>query len=238
MQDLGIQVTEAIRGEIAPMGRPTDEQLELINQHRPLGRASYTADEIVSVPIVASNNLIWWDSRRWNKESLETMAETYPGKPFAVDHPYSVKDNVGFIYEAQIIESNAASEDILAGGGERINNQAVFQAEGFIQLVCYAAIEAGHPILNSIEFARVGPASTGCISDGTQICPLDNTPFGSQSRYRCAEGHYHPQVAWWYDIDEPDLIAPYAIKSGVISSFELSLVVMGNLPAAHIPKAG
>jgi hypothetical protein len=37
---------------------------------------------------------------------------------------------------------------------------------------------------------------------------------------------------------EDDVVAPYYIKDGVISSYELSFVVVGNLPAASIPKAG
>ena len=237
MENLATTLSRAFSEAIAPMGAPNDEQLALINQNKPLGRKDYAADELVSVPIVASNNLVNWSNGRWNRDALVQMAETYPGQPFAVDHPmYTVKDTVGFIYDSQLIESNAAPAAILEAAGEFDNNVAVVQSEGFIQMVCYAAISKDHPILDSINMGRVNNASTGCITDGTSICPLDGTEFGSMSRYRCAEGHYHPHVAWWYDIEEPELIAPYAIKTGVISSIELSLVLMGNLPAASIPR--
>ncbi|ESA39089.1 hypothetical protein N836_28860 [Leptolyngbya sp. Heron Island J] len=237
MEHLATTLGRVFSEAIAPMGPPTSEQLELINQNRPLGREPYTADEIVSVPIIASNNLVNWSNGRWNKDALIKMAETYPGLPFAVDHPmYTVKNTVGFIYDVQLIESNAAPVDILEAAGELANNTAVVQAEGFIQMVCYAAIAADHPILDSIDMGRVNNASTTCITDGTSLCPLDGTKFGSQSRYRCAEGHYHPFYAWWYDVEDEDKVAPYAIKTGVISSVELSLVLMGNLPAASIPR--
>mgnify|MGYP001800098041 FL=1 len=237
MENLATTLGRVFSEAISPMGPPNEEQLELINQNRPLTRVTYTAEELVSVPIIASNNLLHWNNQRWNRDALIKMAETYPGQPFAVDHPmYTVKDTVGFIYDAQLIESNAAPVDILEAAGELANNTAVVQAEGFIQMVCYAAIAVGHPILDSIDMGRVNNASTGCITDGTHICPLDGTEFGSQSRYRCAEGHYHPAIAWWFDVEDEDKIAPYAIKTGVISSVELSLVFMGNLPAASIPR--
>ena len=237
MKNLATTLGLVFADAIAPMGEPTSEQLELINQNKPIGRPDYTADELISVPIIASNNLVNWSNGRWDKAALIRMAETYPGQPFAVDHPmYTVKDTVGFIYNAELIDSNAAPVSILEAAGELDNNIGVVQSEGFVQMVCYAAIAKGHPILDSIDMGRVNNASTGCITDGTSICPLDGTEFGSMSRFRCAEGHYHPFYAWWYDVEDSDLVAPYAIKTGVISSVELSLVFQGNLPAASIPR--
>lgn len=238
MSDLATELTSILESLIAPMGAPSAEQLVLINQYRPLGTPEYTAGEIVSVPLMASNNLLTWGQSRWSIQSLEKMAETYPGKPLALDHPWGVKDTVGFVYESQVIQSNAVPQSVLEGAGEGINNSIVIQAEGFYQMVCYAAVEASQPILDAIRYGRVNNVSTGCITEGIYICPLDGTRFGSKSNMRCEEGHYMPHPYIWVEEEDQDMLAPYYIKDGVISSHELSFVLTGNLPAASIPKAG
>jgi hypothetical protein len=240
-EDLAVSLSQILQSQISPMGNPTDEQLRLINQFRPMGREAYTADELVSVPLMASNNLLTWGSSRWSVEALEAMANTYPGKPMILDHSdYTVKETVGFVYDAQMIESNAVPLDVMNGAGEGQNNQAVLQAEGYHQILVYAAIAANHPIVDALRFGRVSNVSTGCITDGTYTCPLDGTQFGTKSGMRCAEGHYlpNPWLTYYLDPEEREMIAPYYIKDGVISSYELSFVVAGNLPAASVPKAG
>ncbi|MEM9116875.1 MAG: hypothetical protein AAGD09_03220 [Cyanobacteria bacterium P01_F01_bin.56] len=236
--DLPVELTRVFQSQITPMGKPTPEQLRLMNQYRPMRIPEYTADELISVPLMASNNLLTWGQSRWAIAAVQKMADTYPGKPMLLNHnDYDVKESVGFVYDAQVIYSNAVPQDVLDGAGETEYNEAVVRAEGFYQLVAYAAISVNHPILDALRYARVGNVSTGCITDGTYRCPLDGTEF-DMSRMRCAEGHYHPYARWWFNLDEGDVVAPYYIKDGVISSYELSFVVAGNLPAASIPKAG
>ena len=236
--DLAVELTRVFQAQITPMGKPNPEQLRLMNQLRPMGMAPYTADDMISVPIMASNNLLTWGQSRWAIAAVQKMADTYPGKPMLLNHNDSdVQDSVGFVYDAQVIYSNAVPKDVLDGAGETKYNEVVAKSEGFYQLMAYAAIAANHPILDALQFGRISNVSTGCITDGTYRCPLDGTEF-DMARMRCAEGHYHPLAAWWLDLDEGDTVAPYYIKDGVISSYELSFVVAGNLPAASVPKAG
>lgn len=236
--DLGVELTRVFQAQITPMGKPAPEQLRLMNQYRPMGAPEYTTDNMVSVPLMASNNLLMWSSSRWAIAALEQMAETYPGKPMLLDHAdYSVKESVGFVYDSQIIHSNAVPEEIIDGAGESEYNEIIVKSEGFYQLVAYAAIAANHPIIDALAYGRVGSVSTGCITNGTYRCPLDGTEF-NMSKLKCEHGHYHPIARYWMRLDEDDIVAPYDIKDGVISSYELSFVNMGNLPAASIPKAG
>ena len=236
--DLAVELTQVFQAQIQPMGKPLPEQLRLMNQYRPMGMTPYTADDMVSVPLMASNNLLTWGLSRWAIAAIQKMADTYPGKPMLLDHSdYSVKESVGFVYDAQVIYSNAVPQDVLDGAGESEYNSIVARSEGFYQLVAYAAIAANHPIIDALNYGRVGNVSTGCITDGTYRCPLDNTVFNMRTM-RCSEGHYHPIAAMYGMTDPDDEIAPYYIKDGVISSYELSFVVAGNLPAASIPKAG
>lgn len=236
--DLAIELTRVFKDQIAPMGKPNPEQLASMNRFRPMGVPEYTADEMVSVPCMASNNLLMWSSSRWAIAALDRMAETYPGKPMLLDHSdYSVKESVGFVYDTQMLSSNTVPDEVLEGAGEREYNEIVIRSEGFHQLVVYAAISANHPILEALAYGRISNVSTGCITDGTYRCPLDNTEF-DMSTLRCSEGHYHPVARYWLNLREDDVVAPYDIKDGVVSSFELSFVNMGNLPAAAIPKAG
>lgn len=236
--DLSVELTRVFQAQIKPMGKPDAEQLRLMNQYRPMGMPEYTADDMVTVPLMASNNLLTWSGSRWAIAAVQKMADTYPGKPMLLDHSdYSVKESVGFVYDAQVIYSNAVPAEVVEGAGETEYNEVIARAEGFYQLVAYAAIAANHPIIDALTMGRVSNVSTGCITDGTYLCPLDNTEF-DMNKMRCHEGHYHPMAAYWMGLDDDDVVAPYYIKDGVISSYELSFVVVGNLPAAAIPKAG
>jgi hypothetical protein len=237
-QDLAVELTRVFQSQIAPMGKPSPERLAMMNRFRPLGRAEYTADEMVSVPLMCSNNLLTWGGSRWAIDAVNKMADTYADMSNLLNHDDGdVKESVGFVYDAEVISSNAVPRSVIEGAGEAEYNEIIVKTEGYHQLVAYVAIAADHPILNALSYNRISRVSTGCITDGTYRCPFDNTEF-DMNTLTCEEGHYHPLARWYMRLREDDVVAPYYIKDGVISSYELSFVVVGNLPAASIPKAG
>jgi hypothetical protein len=132
--DLAVELTRVFQSQIAPMGKPSPEQLTMMNRFRPAGRAEYTADEMVTVPLMCSNNLLTWGGSRWALDAINKMAETYPGKPMMLDHSYETKESVGFVYDAAVISSNAVPGEVLEGAGEQEYNQVIVQAKAFISL--------------------------------------------------------------------------------------------------------
>lgn len=229
-------LSEALKEAIDPMGAPTTKQLALMNKYRPLGQPKYSAEEMVTIPIVASNNLLAWSPAAWHPNTIARMAETYYGKPFEVDHNWwDVRSTFGFVYDTQYIVSDTAPDEILSLADNYDYNKQIVDQVGYHQLVLYAAIQASRPDVDDIKYARYSNVSTGGITDGTMYCPLDGTKFKRNGK--CEEGHYHPYMEYWLEEDELDMLAPFFIRDGWIDAIEISAVLSGNLPAAMIPRA-
>jgi hypothetical protein len=224
------------------MGTPTDEQLAKMNRYRPAGSAPYTKDEVVTVPIKASHNLIQLSGlMAWHPDAIKAMATMLIDRPHIVDHEWDeVGGTIGFFYDSQILSSNTAPAADMAMNGQYDLNQQIVNKYGYHRLILHACLQAGTPAVDAYRFRRLGDVSTGNLVTPDYICPIDDKLFTDED---CP---YLPPTSWilWMaeqgelSDEEMALIAPYMLRTGVIYGVETSSVVVGNLPGAGVLRAG
>lgn len=218
------------------MGNPEPWQLAQMNRFRPKGITPYTADEMVSIPILASHNLMSFSNGVWDEFSLEKMATLFPGRPLNLNHNWEdVQQNVGFVYSAYAITTPDAPTDILNAANYFDVNRQIVANKGFQFLILYVAVPANSVAAEAISNGIAKDSSTGGLTDGTMICPLDNCEFFTEG---CKHMPPHPMLLFFMDEDESIDWAPYYIRSGFHTAIELTLCVSGNLPGAQILESG
>lgn len=220
------------------MGHPTEEQLAKINRYRPRGTPPIQSHEVISIPFIASDNLMSRSYGVWEIDSLYTMAKLFPGRPFELDHRHEqVEKSVGFVYDSAIIRVQSASPELLNSAGNFDINRQIVARDGLVQLVLYTCVEATSEVVSGVRFRRLGDVSTAGFTTGEYTCPLCSISFDNPS---CP--HFIPD--WWsfmlakYGEIDADLIAPYFIRGSFMDAIELSLCVCGNLPGASLVIAG
>lgn len=234
------------------MGRPNDAQLALMNRYKPKGLADYQAEELVTIPWLASHTLMQHGGGVWSPEALMEMAYGSPGCPVLLDHDWdSTGSSVGFIYEAHIIAadskiigSSPELEEIMwASAGQYVtNNLDVIKRNGGAYLmVLETAHEASSPFVDAVRFNRVRSCSTGCLlaSEESYVCPICTdeqggyVPFSSDD---CEHLINSPFLSWFVDVDDEEVqkrISPYVIKHSVSNFIEVSAVSVPGLPGAR-----
>jgi hypothetical protein len=217
---------------------PTDEQLALMNRWKPSGQPDYVANELLSVPILASTNMLRHDMTVWTEKALQSMAATYGGESFMLNHDWGdVKQAIGFVYDSEIIRIPAGGivvKNLLMDMSINADvDEMVYDKQGFIGVICYAAIPAESSAAGAIRYRQLSDVSTGGMFNRAKyICPLCGGDFGPEDE------HWPPSdFTYWLaeqgDLD-PELIAPFVWKDGWHNSFELSFVTVGNVPQATI----
>ncbi|MBW4580710.1 MAG: hypothetical protein KME42_14185 [Tildeniella nuda ZEHNDER 1965/U140] len=215
------------------MGQPEPWQLDQMNKFRPKGMKPYTADQMVSVPMLASHNLMSFSNGVWDDQSIESMAAFFPGKPMNLNHSWEdVQQNVGFVYSAYAIQTPDAPVNILNAADYFDINRSIVANHGFQFLLTYAAFPADSPAVNAIGYGMAKDVSTGGITDSTMICPLCDGEFFTDE----CDGHMppHPMLLFFLGDEEGIDWAPYYIRAGFHTAVELTLCVSGNLPGAEV----
>lgn len=217
---------------------PTEEELAKINQWRPRGSPEYDANELLTVPILASNNLLHSELMKWDLNAIESMVASYYGKDFMLNHDWmDVKQTFGFIYDAELwhiprLSSQQVATLINLSPNPEVDKETLTK-EGYYQVILYGAIEASHPIASEIRYRRKSDISVGGYFHGDWICPLCQSSFSDKA---CK--HYPP--SWLASMlvafgeIEPEDVAPYYIRSGRMDSVEVSLVFAGACKEAGI----
>lgn len=220
------------------MGHPTPEQLARVNKYRPKGTPPIKETEVISIPFIASDNLVSRSLGAWDIDSLHSMAKLFPGRALTLDHRWEqVEKTVGFIYDAAIIQSLDAPAELLTAAGNFDLNRQIVGKNGFTQLILYTAVEISSPVVSGLRFRRLGDVSTGGFTNGDLICPLCETSFDHKHCPHYIPDFWSTRMAEWGEIDG-DLIAPFFIRTGFIDAVELSLVLCGNLPGASSVMTG
>lgn len=218
------------------IGFPDAAQLDKINSLLPYGASPYEADSVVSVPFLASHNLMSFSRAVWDIETgLAPMAAQYPGRPLQVDHDwYSVDSNQGFIYDSMIVRSPVAPSAIANAGEWAEVNRRIMSRDGFAGLVLWAAVPLDRPILGKILDGSIDSVSTGSMV-GDLWCPDCN-----KSSWVCP-----CVIPWGFSaatirrLRERDYSVPdYYVRRDTFGVIELSLVVSGNLPGAGVLRRG
>jgi hypothetical protein len=216
------------------MGTPSAEQLAKMQSHAPKG-ITYTADQFVSVPMVASHNLMSFSNGVWDLASLEAMARLFPGKPAQLNHNWDdIQDCTGLLYDAFLVRSMDAPTNILNASDFFDVNRQIVAKDGFIALIVMAAFPVESAVVDAIAQSRARGVSTGGLTTGEYGCPLCDLSFEDAN---CPHVPPHPMLLYYYG-DDPDMnFAPYYIRMGFHTAIEVSLVVSGNLPGAEVLRA-
>lgn len=224
------------------MGSPTDDQLAQMNRYRPAGSDEYKRDEVVTIPLRASHNLIQLSGLiAWHPRAIAAMGQKLVDRPHLVDHDWdSVSGSIGFFYDSQVIVENALPLMDGAMNGKEDVNRMIVEKYGYHRLILHACIEKGSPAESAYRFRRLGDVSTGNLVIPSYICPIDDRDFSDP------ECPYLPPTEWILAMaeagelspEEMQLIAPYMMRDGVFYGVETSAVVIGNLPGAGVVRNG
>lgn len=217
---------------------PTEEQLAMVNRYKPYGQPDYDKQEILSVPILASSNLLRWDMTVWTEKALHSMSATFPGQALMINHDWDdVRSSLGFVYDSEIVkipnQSTPAKEFLLDLSINSDVDSELFDKTGFSAVIAYAAIAADSPTAGAIRYRQLADVSTGGMFLGRKyICPLCGGDFGGEDAHY-PPGGYSQFLVQAGEIDA-DEVAPFAWVDGWHQSQEVSFVTMGNVPQATI----
>ena len=221
------------------MGTPSAEQLALMQSHAPKG-VTYTADQFISVPMLASHNLMSFSNGVWDGASLEAMARLFPGKPAQLNHEWDeVEDCIGLLYDAFLVRSMDAPANILNASDFFDVNRQIVAKDGFVALIVMAAFPVESAVVDAIAQSRARGVSTGGLTTGEYWCPTCNLSFerDPSREVNCHHAPPHPILLYLYGDDPSVEFAPYYIRMGFHTAIEMSLVVSGNLPGAEVLRA-
>jgi hypothetical protein len=216
---------------------PTDDQMAAINKFKPYGQGDYDQREVLSVPILASTNMMRWDLTAWTQRALQSMSATFPGQSLITDHDWeNVGSSLGFVYDSEIIKipgSDATKEALLDISVNSDVDSSIFDKQGFLGVVAYAAIPSESSAAGAIRYRQLADVSTGGMFLGRKyICPLCGGDFGEDDPHY-PPGYYSQSLVQSGKISSED-VAPFAWVDGWHQSHELSFVTVGNVPQATI----
>jgi hypothetical protein len=211
-------------------GTPSNKAMNAINQLLPNGADKLTAEQVISVPFIAADNLINRSYDKWDIPSLATMAAMLPGLPAMLDHDWDDISKIwGTIYNAELVQSNSAPNAALDRAGNLENNRKIVATEGFSQVVFEVFATVDSTVVRALQGGHPGSISTGGFRFRDYVCPLCNTSFSDE------ENCLHvPPDNWWRLPGTHATIAPYAIRVGMFDIGEASIVSIPNLPNAGI----
>lgn len=233
---------------------PSAEQLEKINLYIPANATPLTAEDVITVPIVASNNLLQWTNECWHPDSLSAMALTMPGRIFMINHGDnkggmwgtswdSVKTHRGRIYDARHMVYDTAPDELLDCAGNGKVNRQIVGMFGYHVLEIDVFIDRDSDIAEEIAHGTHLDVSTGTVGMVQRLCPIcSNFDSGDEVEFideACP--HYEPTARMMRMIRDGELspeqeimVAPFIVQNGVDYSVEVSSVCTGNLPSARI----
>jgi len=231
--------------EIPGMGTPSADQLAKMQKFLPKGATPYSADEVVTVPFNASDNLISFSNGAWTVDSINEMAIALVGQKFILNHNWDdIGTSQGKIYDAQVITTASAPVDILQKGDNFDVNARIVAHNGYSKLILHTYFEAGSPIVNAIRFGRVDQVSTGLL------CDLDGFVCPNCSEEEGHNVNFNDEICS-HDIPVPFLLmiasmmpgenwnfADFYYRSSVTYGVELSAVVCANLSRCGVVLEG
>jgi hypothetical protein len=225
------------------MGIPSAEQLRRINAYRTTGRQPFTADEVLTLSIMVSNNFIHSDEVAWSLATLLSMKRSYPGRALTINHSKDARLKQGRVYDSHFTQDPDPPQYVIDGLGLGELNRMVLERDGALVglwLDIYVLNdEAGRQIYEDIRDGKQAPVSTqGNFYDEVERCHACNCNdprgvWGSECPYLAANFPW-----WWFYSDEELEEMEFALWSeldGRHESMEISLVWEGALPAARVP---
>ena len=214
------------RLKIDSSGPPTDDQLEKINKFIPKGFPHLSKDEVISVSVVAADNLVNRGYGAWDVEALKKMSDLIIGKPALINHDhYDVRSQWGRIYDAQFVKVPTPDSEFLSRAGFGDVNEKIINDRGFYRVFIQAFTNADHDIVKALKYSQVGEVSTGGFRFKNYICGDCKVSFTDK---KCP--HYIP-TPWDNGTEEH---ASHYIRANLTDILECSFVSNPNLPGAGV----
>ena len=204
--------------------KPTTEQLDIINQLKPISVDQLKIEDIEVIRVIATNNLVARSMAKWSLDDLGTIASLLPGLPFTLDHEWDEVEEVqGFIFDAKVVNREPTVKEINGAGLSEENLFAIKKDGGFYLVECEVAIPSFSPLITGLKFGA-RKVSLGGFEFSDMVCPLcDNSFFSHKCSHRIPNGY-----------EQTEDTAPYYVRSGVYDLGELSLVLISNMPYAEV----
>lgn len=212
------------------MAAPSASQLAKINQFLPVGADPFTADQVVSIPFIAADNLINRSIDKWDVASLKSMVRLAPGLPATIDHDWcGAEKEWGRIYSADFVSTPEAPPEAIDRAGNKTKNLQIIKDEGYCAAVFEVFATVDKPIVQSLYSGHSGNVSTGGFRFTDYHCPICQTPFEDPLCPHVCDDH-------WLTPEQrkSDRVAPWAVRVGLYDLGELSIVLIPNLPNAGI----
>jgi hypothetical protein len=221
--------SDSIRARFV-MGTPNASQMAKINQLLPAGAEPFSADQVVTIPFVASDNLVNRSLDRWDIDSLRRMAQLFPGLPVTRDHDWESADKEwGRVYAAHLVKVEDVPAQVLDRAGNKQSNQAVIAEEGCWQVICEVFATVDKKTVQDLNSGHSGNVSTGGFRFRDYHCPICKTSFSDP---KCP---HIPNHRWLSAQERKELqVADFSVRVGLFDLGELSIVLIPNLPNAGI----
>lgn len=187
--------------------------------------ASIASGDMLTINMVAADNMIDRSLARWTPESLKKLANSYKGYPLQLNHDSAVQSSVGVVFDAEVFtftDSIPAYFTNTAGNGGF--NKDIVRNEGYHALVLQAAVQDTADMRKMIG-QGVNKVSLGYTYEDIH-CPLCGVSFFDN---RCPHG-----IAQTPEQQKDDRYAPYRNKVRPYDIYEVSLVAEPNLPRAGV----
>lgn len=235
---IAIQAAAVSQG-VKPSGPVTAEELAVINRFTPAGLPPLTEEEVISVTVLVTDNLLTYDLRKWDIGDMDAIAEGIIGKPGMFNHEiYDVDDTWGKCWDAVHVATPTAPEEVLLKLPQNeTQNRAIVASEGYHAVYArfYMPL-SDDETYTRIRFGQYDRVSLGSFSyEGLKCagCTCSAQDIGSED---CP---FYPPMPWvGMTPDKNNRVAPYLIRHGFQSAEEVSFVGAGNIPAAGIVQRG
>ncbi len=197
-------------GNIGDFGTPSNEELELINQHT---RRKFSADELYAFSVVLCDNDIDRDFERFTDSALEKLAELYIGKTGISDHSPKAENQCARIFYTKV---------------EEVKGKKTRLGEQYKHLFARAYMpksETSEELILSIESGIRKEVSIGC-SMAASHCSVCGKPVGMCQHKKGRTYRKNGQkTLCFFELSEPT------------DAFEWSFVAVPAQPKAGVVKA-
>ncbi len=198
-------------GNIGDFGTPTNEELELINQHT---RRKFSADELYAFSVVLCDNDVDRDFERFSDSALEKLSELYIGKTGICDHSPKAENQCARIFHTKV-EAVEGKKNRLGEQYKRLFARAYMPKS-----------EASEQLILSIESGIRKEVSVGC-SMAAAYCSVCGKPAGMCQHKKGRSYRKNGQkTLCFFELSEPTdafewsfVAIPAQPKAGVVKSF-------------------
>jgi len=217
---------------------PSPADMRAIRRFTPPNFAPLEPEEVLTVDVIAADNLVNRSLGRWPAAAMEVLAELIPGLPCTTDHEWEADRAVGRIISAssrsEPPESPLSQKALSRHPGNRALNEAILDREGYCTVLARIFVRAGSRSAEALRFGLLSSVSLGgfVFDWGDVGCPLCGVPF---LHPKCPHTIPVPEIEREERAFGIQTAAPYYNRPTEIRDIaEISFVLVPRLPAAGV----